>query len=298
MNDLYKRWFAKSNWTVSDAGLLLYGFNPEEWDHAVPKSEHQRMIAQTLASWDYVNDVEGFQSLLHDVRDDLINDVSPMRRGEGDLIDPLKVAQWAYDVRKRFWFSTEFLHFIEAPENGINYRDNTWIDRDYLRWSKMDTWEMKEAKKLLLGEVPGRDYGLRSWHLNDLEIQTDIHGLIYRAVVAGHLTQIISADKEYYLPKEITKWAQDKGIPVPPKLLEYLGLKSFNNNPSLVPEKRCEEWLKSLAQKPKTKSKEEYRLEAKQKFSVGANAFNRAWSKATENTDWIKPGALKKKSNS
>lgn len=82
MSKLYQSWFSKPVWSVNDAALLLYGFNPNEWDHAVPKDKYAKGVEARLASWDHISRVEGFQSLLHDLRCDLIYEVSDERREE------------------------------------------------------------------------------------------------------------------------------------------------------------------------------------------------------------------------
>lgn len=293
--DLYSRWFKKSQWTVSDAGLLLYGFDPDKWDHTVPQNEYQNEVQSIIWSWDGASSLEGIQSLLHDVRCDLVCEVSEVRRGEMDKISPLRIAQWACDVENRFWFSNEFYQYVQNPKNGINYSDNTWIDRDYDRWSKADCWSLNEAADLLSGSWVGREYEKRSWHPNQLkdEIIFYLHRLSFTKFM-----RIEELDGIPFFPAvELAKWAIEKQFPVPPKLLEKMGLKAnFSNNPDMQPEKQCEAWLKQFTKSPKAKSKAAYLAESKKLFpKLGKNAFNRAWAKATDGTTWGNSGRLKVK---
>src|SRR4051812_35158016 len=116
MNEaILSRWFAKEQWGVGDAALLLYGFDPEQWNYSVPKPQYADEVHSQFALWDL--SLQGIQSLLHDLRCDLVFEVSERRGGDGDLLSPLKVVQWAWDVRQRFWFNETFMRFIKNPLN-------------------------------------------------------------------------------------------------------------------------------------------------------------------------------------
>jgi hypothetical protein len=68
---------------------------------------------------------------------------------------------------------------------------------------------------------------------------------------------------------------------------------------SIKAETHCQKWLvtKMKAGKP-TKTREEYRAEAADKFKVGSRAFSRAWANAiaeAKNLEWRKPGPRSKR---
>jgi hypothetical protein len=63
-------------------------------------------------------------------------------------------------------------------------------------------------------------------------------------------------------------------------------------------ETSCRQWLASIMEEheSRTKTKDEFLQEAKQKYQVGQRAFNRAWdeaSKATGKANWRSPGRPK-----
>jgi hypothetical protein len=70
--------------------------------------------------------------------------------------------------------------------------------------------------------------------------------------------------------------------------------------PSRAGEEECRKWLmQQMRQGSKQHTKPHYQAEAKRRFWVGPNAFNRAWEAAiqeTERWDWSYPGRLSKKS--
>jgi len=222
---LLSSWFAKEHWSVSEAALLLYGLDPEKWDYSIPKQECYEEQYSLIYSWDL--SPEKIEKLLHDLRCDLEYEVADWRNRENDLV-PMRVAQWAWDVSSRFWFDEDFLGYIKNPDNKINYADNSWIDRGYDRYAKLDCWTLDETADLLSGCQAHRDYELKSWHLN--AARDELVDSLYRLSLSTRMDIKTQDDRVFFPSKEVVKWAQEKGFSVPPMLLSKMGLSKNNES--------------------------------------------------------------------
>jgi hypothetical protein len=285
--ELLSSWFAKESWSVDDAALLLYGCNPSMWDRYVPKEEYLEADDTSIHFW-HASPTR-FESLLHDLRCDLVAEVSESRGGEGDPLIPVRVAQWAYDVKNRFWFDEEFLAYIQNPANKISCQDNSWIDRGYSEWAKLDFWTLEEAADLLSGCQVGRGYEIRSRHPNKLRDELIFTLTRSSMCVTREGTKVVESRK-------VIDWAISKEIAVPPMLVTKIrgekirGEKTHNNNSPNLQKQQCKKWFQGVFNAGvKEKTKGEYRKEALSKFlGLAGRSFDAVWDEVTKGSDWQK----------
>lgn len=105
--------------------------------------------------------------------------------------------------------------------------------------------------------------------------------------------------EEHVYLKHFGVWADANGWSLPDALWEITGaLPARSRRATIAAEKQCQDWLvDQMRQGPPSKNRNEYMAEAMRLFSVGVNAFTRAWRNATKEADtpgWGKPGPKSK----
>lgn len=250
-SSFYENWLARESWTIHEASLLVYGFNPEQWDGVVP---HEDIIENRIAIADF--GLSNTQAMLQHMRMFLESALGV--EGHSTQVESIKVCQWAYVVRHSFWFDSGFLKRLHgrAEEMEAGY---DWYDANFGEMAKKDLWHDGEIIDSL-SYCPSQlgfwytDAAEHKRHFSDPFARSFPEGfntmypqnaqrseimqlleLSTKAKVLNALSWLeVNAEtypyekfgRRFYVAKEVVEWAKTKRLSLPVRLLNYMGGKT------------------------------------------------------------------------
>ena len=206
-----EEWFKREKWNKKEAACLLLGTIPVEKDQPYDLYEWYEG-SPWQPDWGYetwtknVYDLEFILSKEARLKDDVT---------DSRLLQPMCVAQWAYENQKKYHIDDRFIRYITDKNESFKVEECHWIDRDYKYWLDVRHWTREETINLLTGypvkisnhaiiEFPSsRDNFERAFEL---------------AISANELSFSIKGDDEKYWRidcMEAIKWARARKFSIP-----------------------------------------------------------------------------------